>query len=98
MESSRSLYYLSGGRIPRGFHINIPYTHTHTHTFYPQAKRISRLPQPTFHNPNREEHGPVMNSVVMQTSKLPSLIFLNLNIFNATSLHFMIYVYKDNDR
>lgn len=29
MESSHPLYYLSGGRIPRGFHINILYTHTH---------------------------------------------------------------------
>ena len=89
MESSRSLYYLSGGRIPRGFHINIPYTHTHSLThFICKAKRISRLPQPTFHYPNSRVHGPAMNSVVMQTSKMPSLIFLNLNIFIANSLSF----------
>jgi len=67
MESSRSLYYLSGGRIPRGFHINILYTRTHT--FYPQAKCISRLPQPTFPYPNSRGHGPIMNSFLMQTSK-----------------------------
>ena len=88
MESSHSLYYLSGGRIPRGFHINILYTHTHTHTFYPQANRVFRLPQPTFHYRNSRGHGLVTSSVVTQTSELHSLIFLNLNIFITTSLSF----------
>ena len=61
---------------------------THTHTFYPQANRISRPPQPTFHYPNSRGHVPVMNSLVMQTSELHSLIFFKSKYFISTSFSF----------